>query len=73
MKNTKKPAKKPRGKGRPTLYTLEMAEKICDAIAGSEKSLDTICRKNLDFPKERTIRTWRREKKDFQHMYALAK
>jgi hypothetical protein len=43
--------------GRPTLYTEEIADKICEEIATSSKSLKTICSAD-GMPKVRTILSW---------------
>lgn len=59
--------------GRPTIYNDEIAREICDAIATNSKSLMTLCSLNPHWPGERTIRTWFREKPEFQQMYAQAK
>jgi hypothetical protein len=59
--------------GAPTLYNNDLANEICDAIADTFKSIKTLCKENPKWPKPRTIRTWIRENKEFQHMYALAK
>src|SRR5690554_5149482 len=49
-------AKKKRLRGRPSLYTEELAEKICARLADGE-SLNQIC-KDEGMPSERTVRTW---------------
>ena len=46
-----------RPRGRPTLYTPEVAEAICTLLAEG-KTLTRICRENLEFPADRTIRAW---------------
>lgn len=45
--------------GRPSLYTPELAEKICDRLAAGE-TLRAICR-DADMPHEATIRGWARD------------
>lgn len=59
--------------GRPTLYTIEIAKEICAQIAETMFSLKTLCERNPHWPKSQTIRDWRREKKEFSMMYAVAK
>jgi len=57
--------------GRPTKYTLELGDLICEQIA-SGKSLMRIC-ENPDMPKPRTVYRWLREMDDFRHNYENAK
>jgi hypothetical protein len=59
--------------GRPTIYNDNIAREICDLIATTSKSLMTLCKDHKHWPGERTIRTWFREKPEFQQMYAQAK
>lgn len=59
--------------GRPTNYSLEIAKKICDAIATSPYGLEKICEMNPDLPGQRTIFTWRNKHEEFEHLYARAK
>lgn len=59
--------------GRPSIYTPELAKKICDAIATNPVSIGRICKMNPDFPHIDTIFTWKREKPVFSEMYAQAK
>lgn len=59
--------------GRPTLYTKELAEKICNEIAVNVASLEDICEKNPEFPHHKTIRFWRYKNAEFLSMYASAK
>ncbi len=44
--------------GRPTIYTVELGNKICNAIKNSVRGLDYICETNSDFPHPSTIREW---------------
>ena len=48
-------AKQPHG--RPTAYTAELGQRICELL-GEGKTLTSICRKNPELPSDRTIRTW---------------
>jgi len=59
--------------GRPTLYTEELANKICTAIANSCKGLSHICKENPDFPCRDTIHEWVISNKIFSDKYARAK
>jgi len=57
---------------RPTIYTKELASKICDRISRGE-SLRKICREE-GMPERRTIHLWLldEEKKEFFHQYEKA-
>lgn len=59
--------------GRPSIYTPELAKKICDAIATNPLSIGHICKKYPEFPHVDTVFTWKREKQEFSEMYAQAK
>lgn len=59
--------------GRPTIYTDELAEKICLAIATHGNGLKTICKDNPEFPCARTIFRWRFQNAKFCHLYNKAK
>jgi hypothetical protein len=45
-------------RGRPTIYTEELSERICKAIENSPRGLRWICANNDDFPASETIRDW---------------
>lgn len=57
--------------GRPTTYTEELADLICDRIAGDE-SLESICRED-DMPGSSTVRQWLRKHPTFAANYARAR
>lgn len=57
--------------GRPTLYSDELGDIICEQIANAV-SLSTICKAD-DMPAERTVYKWRREIDVFMHNYARAR
>ena len=59
--------------GRPSIYTPELADKICELVATSEHGLDIICDQNPELPNESTIRAWRFTKPDFSTKYTQAK
>jgi hypothetical protein len=66
------PSRKARKKlGRPTIYTPELAARICAELACG-KSLRTVCKAD-DMPGLETIFRWLREKPDFRDQYAHAK
>ena len=57
--------------GRPTKYTKELADKICDRIANSEKGLRAIA-KEFDIATS-TIMKWLNEESYFSEQYTHAK
>lgn len=57
--------------GRPTTYTKELADKICEKLALG-LSMRTIC-KEEDMPAMSSVFKWLRENKDFSEQYVLAK
>ncbi len=64
--------KKPKAKmGRPTDYTVEIADAVCDGIAIG-KSLKTVCSPS-SMPNPRSIYRWIREYPDFSRNYEFAK
>ncbi len=58
--------------GRPSEFTQEMADRICDQIATSHASLRTVC-KPEDMPATVTILRWLRDFESFRIQYARAK
>lgn len=68
-------AKRPEGVnkgGRPSLYSKEMAERICELVATHAVGLKTICEMYPDLPAVETINGWRM-KDEFSLLYARAK
>ena len=59
--------------GRPTKYTPELAEEICEAIATSSDGLTKLCKLNPHWPVRSKIMKWRLKHKDFGDKYARAK
>lgn len=57
--------------GRPSDYSQELADKICEELA-TGKSLRTVC-KGKDMPSMQTVFSWMRKNKDFLDQYARAK
>ncbi len=58
--------------GRPTIYSEELADSICDAISMNMLSLRTICKTN-GFPVPSTIFRWLEEHQSFRDKYTRAK
>ena len=59
--------------GRPTLYSEELADRICQVVATHPHGLPKLC-KMFDFmPSSETINVWRWQKSDFSAKYTLAK
>ena len=56
--------------GRPTLYSLELADNICERL-GNGESMRSVCRDN-SMPCMQTIWRWLREKTEFNEQYVLA-
>jgi hypothetical protein len=59
--------------GRPTKYTIELGDEICEAIASSELGLCHLVDRNPHWPDRATIFTWRRVHEEFRHKYTKAK
>ena len=57
--------------GRPTIYTPELADQICNRLAEGE-SLRTVCNNN-DMPCKTTVFMWFRTNEEFLNQYARAK
>jgi hypothetical protein len=57
--------------GRPSSYTVEAAEQICEAIAAGGH-LHVICAEE-GMPSERTIHRWLQGSADFRQLYAHAR
>jgi hypothetical protein len=60
------------GKGRPTKFTQEIAEEICEKIATTTLGLNAICAGER-FPNVRTVYRWLMDDEDFCQMYTRAK
>lgn len=57
--------------GRPTVYTAELAERICERIAESNDSLRKICRETWA-PSRSTVNKWLIEREEFRQLYMLS-
>lgn len=59
--------------GRPTIYTPELAERICELVAINPMGLPRLCSKYSEIPHYDTIKAWRRSRPEFSSKYAEAK
>lgn len=59
-------------RGRPPIYTPELAEDILDRLAGGE-SLRSICASSEEMPDIRTVMRWLRKDLVFRDQYARAR
>lgn len=70
------PRKKPEDKlkvGRPTLYSKELADLICQRVATCTFGLTRMCELYDELPDKTTINLWRYKYPEFSHQYAQAK
>ena len=73
MPRAKKEPKEKRTPGRPTIYTQQLADRICHLIATHSFGLEKLCRTYPDLPNPDTIRCWCRQRTEFSGQYAQAK
>ena len=59
--------------GRPTTYTPELADRICELVATNTCGIDTLTATYPEFPDEAVIRLWRFKNESFSRKYAQAK
>lgn len=59
--------------GRPTKYTPELGERVCELLATHTVSMKKICSMYDDLPDESTIRRWRLKDLNFRLQYLEAK
>ena len=59
--------------GRPSIYSEELANRICEVVATNPNGLPTLCKKFDFMPDPDTIRVWRWTKPLFSAKYTLAK
>lgn len=59
--------------GRPTKYTEELAEYICNVVATNTGGIKSLCAKYDAMPDDTTISAWRWKYPEFSRCYALAK
>ena len=71
QKEAAQPEQETPKRGRPSDYTQELADRICEQLAMG-KSVRTVC-KQEDMPAMSTVFKWLRENDDFSEQYARAK
>lgn len=59
--------------GRPTIYTEELAQLICERVASCTTGLSILCKTYDDLPSPDTIYQWRHKNKDFSERYLKAR
>lgn len=59
--------------GRPSDYTPEKAEEICELIATTARGLDFICNTHEELPSSRTVARWLVAHEDFRQQYVRAR
>lgn len=60
-------------RGRPSIYSEELADRICQIVATHPHGLPVLCKMYPDLPGHETINVWRWENKIFSDKYTLAK
>lgn len=64
-KQQNKDTKKKHAGGRPTKYTKELGEKICEIVSKTPKSLEITTEENEEFPHVATIYAWMHKHEEF--------
>jgi hypothetical protein len=59
--------------GRPTEYSTEIAQEICDFVADTPMMLEDLCDQHPHWPCAQTVYKWRRRHPEFEEIYAIAK
>lgn len=70
------PKKKPEDKkqvGRPTDYTQELGDLICELVSSTTCGLIKLCKLHSELPDKGTINRWRHRFPEFRAQYAQAK
>lgn len=60
-------------RGRPSLYSPELAKEICEQISCRNVGIKRLCIENSHWPNKDTIFTWLKVYQDFSDQYAQAK
>lgn len=73
-KKTKaKPEEPKRPQGRPSGYTEELGDEICEEIAFTDMGLEHLCRSFAHWPTPRTIHRWIESNASFRQKYTRAR
>jgi len=59
--------------GRPSDYTQEIADEICERIATTPRGIDFICESDENLPSARTVHRWLNAHDDFRQSYLRAR
>jgi hypothetical protein len=59
--------------GRPSEYTKERGDFICELIATHDCGIPTLCRRYSELPDQATVWRWRYQFEEFRNKYAQAK
>jgi len=59
--------------GRPSIYSQELADRICELVATHPVGLPKLCKMFPELPNPDTIRVWRWQKDDFSANYTKSK
>lgn len=59
--------------GRPSKYTEELAQEICNTLATTDIGIAKLCEMNPHWPEITSLKLWRITNEDFSTKYALAK
>lgn len=59
--------------GRPSSYTPEIADEICERLATTPRGLDFICESDEALPSARQVHRWLNEHEDFRQSYVRAR
>lgn len=66
-------AEKKTKRGRPTVYTPDLAKEICDHIASTSQGTKKLCKEKQHWPCQDTLFTWLKIHPEFSEQYARAK
>jgi hypothetical protein len=67
------PSKPKHAGGRPSDYTKEKGDLICERISTHDVGLPRLCKMYSDMPDEKTVQRWRYQNAEFRLKYAQAK
>ena len=59
--------------GRPSSYTPEIGERICELIGSSDRGLDFLCSKHAELPHAGTVHRWLNAHPEFREHYLRAR